>query len=215
MIHEDVETVLGLHAVVKSMLDDVIGGQQAQTEKLSNILGSSVLILNKSSELSSTTPSTSTPHRGIDMDILEDLVEELQRNSTHETTSPSLNSSHTLSSTPQTTQSQTPRDSPRPPNRFFSQEEGVWFKRRAEGCENGVMPISEVHEKLSSSQIKNVLALKGYSGRRLCYFVPCCKGSFVEDQGSVLEGLDTTLYATHRHLNLVCLCGFLLNLFLY
>ena len=113
------------------------------------------------------------------------------------------NSSHTLSSTPQTTQSQTPRDSPRPPNRFFSQEEGVWFKRRAEGCENGVMPISEVHEKLSSSQIKNVLALKGYSGRRLCYFVPCCKGSFVEDQGSVLEGLDTTLYATHRHLNFV------------
>ena len=172
VVQEDVETVLGLQAVVKSMLDDVIGGQHAQTEQLSNILGSSVLTLNKSSESSSTTHSTPTPHRDIDMEALENLGENLQRNGTHKTTSPSLNSSHTLSSTPQTTQSQTPQENHRPPNRFFSQEEGVWFARRAEGCENGVMPISEVHERLSSSRIENVLALKGYSGRRLCYFVP-------------------------------------------
>ena len=32
MIHEDVETVLGLQAVVKSMLDDVIGDQQINTQ---------------------------------------------------------------------------------------------------------------------------------------------------------------------------------------
>ena len=35
---EDVETVLGLQVVVKSMLDNVIGGQHAQTEQLSSIL---------------------------------------------------------------------------------------------------------------------------------------------------------------------------------
>ena len=34
------------------------------------------------------------------------------------------------------------------------------------------MPITEVYEKLSLSGVENVLALKGYSGYRLCYFVP-------------------------------------------
>ena len=116
--------VLGLQAVVKSMLDDVIGGQHAQTEQLSNILGSSVLTFNKSSESSSTTHSTPTPHRDIDMEALENLVENLQRNGTHETTYSSLNSSHALSSTPQTTQSQTPRENHRHPNRFFAKRRG-------------------------------------------------------------------------------------------
>ena len=34
------------------------------------------------------------------------------------------------------------------------------------------MPIMDVHEKLSSSRVENVVALKGYSGHRLCSFVP-------------------------------------------
>ena len=34
------------------------------------------------------------------------------------------------------------------------------------------MLITEVYEKLSSSPVENVLALKGYSRYRLCYFVP-------------------------------------------
>ena len=97
VVQEDVETVLGLQAVVKSMLDDVIGGQHAQTEQLSNILGSSVLTLIKSSESSPTTHSTPTPHRDIDMEALENLVENLQRNCTHKTTYSSPNSSLTLS----------------------------------------------------------------------------------------------------------------------
>ena len=71
VLQEDVETVLGLQAVVKSMLDDVIGGQHAQTKQLSSILGSSVLTSNKSMDSSSTTPSTTTPHRDTDMEILE------------------------------------------------------------------------------------------------------------------------------------------------
>ena len=81
----DVDTVLGLQAVVKLMLDDVIGGQHAQAQQLLSILGSSVLTLNKSMESSLTTPSTTS------------LVEELQRNSTHSTTSPSSKNSHTSS----------------------------------------------------------------------------------------------------------------------
>ena len=47
-IQGDVETVLGLQVEVKPMLDDVIGGQPAQTEQLSSILGSSVLAFNRS-----------------------------------------------------------------------------------------------------------------------------------------------------------------------
>ena len=125
VIHEDVERVLGLQAVVKSMLDDVIGGQQAQAKQLSSIFGSSVLTSNKSSESSSTTPSTTIPPRDIDMEILENLVEELQRNSTHETTSASSYNSHFLSLTTQTTQSHTPGDRPTSPSRFFCQEKGV------------------------------------------------------------------------------------------
>ena len=58
VLQEDVETVLGLQVVVKSMLDDVIGGQHAQTEQLSSILGSSVLTSNRSTEPSQTTLST-------------------------------------------------------------------------------------------------------------------------------------------------------------
>ena len=50
VLQEDVETVLGLQVVVKSMLDDVIGGQHTQTEQLSSILGSSVLTSNRSTE---------------------------------------------------------------------------------------------------------------------------------------------------------------------
>ena len=38
VLQEDVETVLGLQVVVKSMLDDVIGGQHAQTVVGVNIL---------------------------------------------------------------------------------------------------------------------------------------------------------------------------------
>ena len=38
-LQEDVESVLGIQAVVKSMLDDVIG----KTDQLSSILGSGVL----------------------------------------------------------------------------------------------------------------------------------------------------------------------------
>ena len=60
------------------MLDDFIGGQHAQTEQLSSILGSSVLTLNKSMEPSLTTLSTTTPQRDTDMEIPEGLVEELQ-----------------------------------------------------------------------------------------------------------------------------------------
>ena len=74
------------------------------------------------------------------------------------------------------------------------------------------MPIYEVYKNLSSSRIENVLALKGYSGYRLCH---TGKGLFVEDQGNVLEDPGTTLYVTQRHLNFVCLCVFLLNLLLY
>ena len=122
-------------------------------------------------EPSLTTLSSTPAQRDIDMEILEGLVEELQRNSTHDTTSPSSKNSLTSSPTPQTTLSYTPRHRPRPPNKFFSQEEGVWFARRAEGCENGVMPITEVYKKLSLSRVENVVALKGYSGDRLCYFV--------------------------------------------
>ena len=162
ILHEDVEMVLGLQAVVKLMLDDVIGCQQIQTQQLTNILHSRALTSNKTSESPSTTPSTTSPHRDIDMEILEN----------HETTSVPSNSSDTLTSTPQTAQTPTPQVRPRPPNRFFSQEEGVWFARGAEGFENGVMPISEVYEKLSSSRLENVPALKGYSLYRLCYFVP-------------------------------------------
>mgnify|MGYP001798374860 CR=1 FL=1 len=108
VLQEDVETVLGLQAVVKLMLDNVIGGQHAQTEQLSSILGSSILILNKSMEPSLTILSTTSPQRDSNMEILEGLVEELQRNSTHGTTSPSSNNSLTSSPTPQTTQSFTP-----------------------------------------------------------------------------------------------------------
>ena len=43
VLQEDWETVLGLQVVVKSMLDDVIGGQHAQTEQLSSILGDRTL----------------------------------------------------------------------------------------------------------------------------------------------------------------------------
>ena len=171
VLQEDVETVLGLQVVVKSMLDDVIGGQHAQTEQLSSILGSSVLTFNRLTEPPQTTPSTTAAQRNIDMEILEELVEELQRNSTQGTTSPPSNNTLSSSSTPQTTQAYTPQRGPRLPNKFFSQEEGVWFARRAEECENGVMPIMEVHERLSSSRVENVVALKGYSGHRLCYFV--------------------------------------------
>ena len=92
-LQEDVESVLGIQAVVKSMLDDVIG----KTDQLSSILGSGVLTLNKSMEPSLTTLSTTTPQRDSDMGTLEGLVEELQRNSTHGTTSPSSNNSLTLS----------------------------------------------------------------------------------------------------------------------
>ena len=77
VLQEDVETVLGLQAVVKSILDDVIRGQHVQTEQLSSILGSSVLTLNKSMEPSLTTLSTTTPQRDTDREILEGLVEEL------------------------------------------------------------------------------------------------------------------------------------------
>ena len=169
---EDGGVMSVLQEDVEIGLDDVIESQHAQTEQLSSILGSSVPTLNKSMEPYLTILSTTKPQRDTDMEILEGLVEELQRNSTHGTTSPSSNNSHTSSPTPQTTQSYTPRHRPRPPNRFFSQEEGVWFARRAEGCENGAMPITEVYEKLSSSRVENVVALKGYSGYRLCYFVP-------------------------------------------
>ena len=125
VLQEDVETVLGLQVVVKSMLDDVIGGQHAQTEQLSSILGSSVLTLNRSTESSLTILSRTAVQRDIDMEILEGLVEELQRNSTQGTTSPSSNNSLTSSPTPQITQVYTPRHRLRPPNKFFSQEEGV------------------------------------------------------------------------------------------
>ena len=71
---QDVETVLGLQAVVNSMLDDVIGGQHAQTEQLSSTLGSSVLTLNKLMEPSFLTLSTTTPQRDTDTESLEGLV---------------------------------------------------------------------------------------------------------------------------------------------
>ena len=74
VLQEDVETVLGLQLVVKSMLDGVIGGQHAQTEQLSSILGSSVLTFNRSTEPPQTTPSTTVAQRDIDIEILEDLV---------------------------------------------------------------------------------------------------------------------------------------------
>ena len=171
VLQEDVETVLGLQVVVKSMLDDVIGGQHAQTEQLSSILGSSVLTFNRSTEPPQTTPSTTPAQRNTNMEILEELVEELQRNSTQGTTSPPSNTTLSSSSTPQTTQAHTSQHRSRLPNKFFSQEEGVWFARRPEECENGVMPIMEVHERFSSSRVENVVALKGYSGQKLCYFV--------------------------------------------
>ena len=47
VLQEDVESVLGIQAVVKSMLDDVIGGQHVKTEQLLSILRSGVLTLNK------------------------------------------------------------------------------------------------------------------------------------------------------------------------
>ena len=171
VLQEDVETVLGLQVVVKSMLDDVIGGQHAQTEQLSSILGSSVLTFNRSTEPPQTTPSTTPAQRNTNMEILEELVEELQRNSTQGTTSRSTNTTLSSTSTPQTTQTQTSHHRSRLPNKFFSQEEGAWFARRPEDCENGVMPIMEVHERFSSSRVENVVALKGYSGQKLCYFV--------------------------------------------
>ena len=68
VLQEDVETVLGLQVVVKSMLDDVIGGQHTQTEQLSSILGSSVLTSNRSTEPSQTTLSTTAAQRDIDME---------------------------------------------------------------------------------------------------------------------------------------------------
>ena len=110
VLKEDVETVLGLQVVVKSMLDDVIGGQHAQTEHLSSILGSSILT---STEPTQTTPGTTAAQRDIDMEILEDLVEELQRNSTQGSTFLSSNNSLSSSSTPQTTQAYTPQRRPR------------------------------------------------------------------------------------------------------
>ena len=171
VLQEDVETVLGLQVVVKSMLDDVIGGQHAQKEQLSSILGSSVLTFNRSTEPPQTTPSTTPAQRNTNMEILEELVEELQRNSTQGTTSRPTNTTLSSSSTPQTTQTQTSHHRSRLPNKFFSQEEGAWFARRPEDCENGVMPIMEVHERFSSSRVENVVALKGYSGQKLCYFV--------------------------------------------
>ena len=171
VLQEDVETVLGLQVVVKSMLDDVIGGQHAQKEQLSSILGSSVLTFNRSTEPPQTTPSTTPAQRNTNMEILEELVEELQRNSTQGTTSRPTNTTLSSSSTPQTTQTQTSHHRSRLPNKFFSQEEGAWFARRPEDCENWVMPIMEVHERFSSSRVENVVALKGYSGQKLCYFV--------------------------------------------
>ena len=171
VLQEDVETVLGLQVVVKSMLDDVIGGQHAQKEQLSSILGSSVLTFNRSTEPPQTTPSTTPAQRNTNMEILEELVEELQRNSTQGTTSRPTNTTLSSSSTPQTTQTQTSHHRLRLPNKFFSQEEGAWFARRPEDCENGAMPIMEVHERFSSSRVENVVALKGYSGQKLCYFV--------------------------------------------
>ncbi|MEL7196541.1 MAG: hypothetical protein AAFO96_29220, partial [Bacteroidota bacterium] len=171
VLQEDVETVLGLQVVVKSMLDDVIGGQHAQKEQLSSILGSSVLTFNRSTEPPQTTPSTTPAQRNTNMEILEELVEELQRNSTQGTTSRPTNTTLSSSSTPQTTQTQTSHHRSRLPNKFFSQEEGAWFARRSEDCENGAMPIMEVHERFSSSRVENVVALKGYSGQKLCYFV--------------------------------------------
>ena len=171
VLQEDVETVLGLQVVVKSMLDDVIGGQHAQKEQLSSILGSSVLTFNRSTEPPQTTPSTTPAQRNTNMEILEELVEELQRNSTQGTTSRPTNTTLSSSSTPQTTQTQTSHHRSRLPNKFFSQEEGAWFARRPEDCENGAMPIMEVHERFSSSRVENVVALKGYSGQKLCYFV--------------------------------------------
>ena len=70
------------------MLDDVIGGQHTQTERLSSILGSCVLTFNRLTEPSQATPSTTAAQRDIDMEILEDLVEELKRNSSQGSTSP-------------------------------------------------------------------------------------------------------------------------------
>ena len=125
VLQEDVETVLGLQVVVKLMLDDVIGGQHAQTEQLSSILGSSVLTSNRSTEPTQTTPGTTAAQRDIDIEILEYLVEELQRNSTQGSTSPPSNNSLSSSLTPQTTQAYTPQHRLRLPNKFFSQEDGV------------------------------------------------------------------------------------------
>ena len=136
IMHEDVGTVLGVQAVVKSMLDDVIGGQQIQKQQLSDILHSGTLPSNRTSVSPPTSPRTSTPRRDMDMAMLENLVEELQRHTSHQTTSVPSNTSDPLTSTPQTTQTPRPRGRPRPPNRFFSQMEGVWFARRAEGCSN-------------------------------------------------------------------------------
>ena len=131
VFQEDVEADLGLQVVVKSMLDDVIGGQHAQTEHLSSILGSSILTSNRSTEPTQTTPGTTAAQRDIVMEILEDLVEELQRNSTQGSTSPPSNNSLSSSLTPQTTQAYTPQHRPRLPYKFFSQEDGVWLARRA------------------------------------------------------------------------------------
>ena len=124
VLQEDMKTVLGLQVVVKSMLDDVIRGQHAQTEQLSSILGRSVLTSNRSTEPTQATPGTTAGQRDIDMGTLENLVEELQGNSTQGSTSPPSNNSVSSSSTPQTTQAYTPRHRPRLPNNFFSQEEG-------------------------------------------------------------------------------------------
>ena len=127
VLQEDVETVLGLQVVVKLMLDDVIGGQHAQTEQFSSILGSSVLTSNISTEPTQTIPGTTAAQRDIDMGILENLVEELQRNSTQGSTSPLSNNSLSSSSTPQTTQAHTPRHRPRLPNKQIFLDTRRWL----------------------------------------------------------------------------------------
>ena len=99
IMHEDVGTVLGVQAVVKFMLDDVIGGQQIQKQQLSDILHSGTLPSNRTSVSPPTSPRTSTPRRDMDMAMLENLVEELQRNTSHPetlTTSVPSNTSDTL-----------------------------------------------------------------------------------------------------------------------
>ena len=111
--------------LIKLMLDDVIGGQQIQTQQLTNIMGSSALNSNKTSRVI----FSSSSHRDINIETLENLVEELQRNSSHETTSLSLNISHTLSSTPQT---HTP-----PPNRFLVRRRGSGSHAEPRGVRMG------------------------------------------------------------------------------